>query len=112
MLQEVPLNRQALGTTTYEKVIDTQFREFVIEEPAAVPEPTVDEFFQLYEDLFFEIPITGEINSHEYLVKRSSEYIGNEFLSDNEKALLEEINSLRQQLLESNQILADVSKLT
>ena len=72
---------------------------------------TVEQFFNKYEQLFFDIPINGEINSHEYLVKRSSDYVGASVLSENEKALIDEINSLRQQLLEANKSLVDVSKL-
>ncbi len=112
MSQTVKLLRQVLGTNTYSKVIDTQFTQLVSPAPAAEAAPTVEEFFQLYDQLFFQIPVTGEINSHEYLVKTSSEYIGGDIISDNEKALLEEINSLRQQLLEANQSLIDISKLT
>jgi hypothetical protein len=59
-------------------------------------------FFDAYEDLFFQIPATGDVNSHEYLVKRSTEYLGGGVLTDNEKAYIEEINSLRQQLLEAS----------
>jgi hypothetical protein len=37
--------------------------------------PTVSEFFDDYDILFFEIPKSGS-NSHEVLIERSSEYIG------------------------------------
>ena len=112
MSETVNLLRQVLGANTYPKVIDTAFTEFVAPAPTPVAEVTVEDFFKLYDTLFFQIPVTGEINSHEYLVKTSSEYIGGDIISDNEKALLEEINSLRQQLLEANQSLIDISKLT
>lgn len=112
MAETVTLSKEVLGTSTYTKVVDTQFREFTntVDSPQTVV--TVEQFFQYYEDLFFQIPVTGEFNSHEYLVKRSSEYIGGEIISDNEKALLEEINNLRQQLLEANKSLVDISKIT
>jgi hypothetical protein len=29
----------------------------------------------MYNDLFYDIPELGDINSHEYLIKKSSEYI-------------------------------------
>jgi hypothetical protein len=36
---------------------------------------TLTQFFQAYDDLFFEIPCKNwEFNSHEDLIKRSSEY--------------------------------------
>lgn len=112
MSETVKLIRQVLGANTYPKVIDTRFTQLVPPEPIPEEAVTVEQFFQLYDELFFQIPVTGEINSHEYLVKTSAEYIGGDVISDNEKALLEEINSLRQQLLEANQSLIDISKLT
>jgi hypothetical protein len=112
MAEELNLSRQVYSTSTYTRVVDTQFRELVaptepVEEPV-----TIDRFFELYDELFFQIPVTGEENSHEYLVKRSSEYIGGEVLTDNEKALIDEINSLRQQLLEANKNIIDISSIT
>lgn len=112
MGEELNLTRRVYGTSTYTRVIDTQFNQLVL---PGVPEEesvTVDRFFELYDQLFFEIPITGEINSHEYLVRRSGDYIGGEILTDNEKALIDEINSLRQQLLEANKSIVDISSIT
>ena len=111
MAEELNLYREVYGQNTYRRVVDTEFRQLV--EPAAPEEETftVERFFQLYEQLFFEIPITGEVNSHEYLVRTSSEYIGGAVITDNEKALIQEINSLRQQLLEANTNLIEISKL-
>ena len=112
MTEKVELLKQVLGSSTYNKVVNTDFVEFV-KPPTPVETPvTVEQFFQYYEELFFQIPVTGEFNSHEYLVKRSSEYIGGDIISDNEKALLEEINNLRQQLLDTNKNLVDISNLT
>ena len=50
--------------------------------------------------LFYEIPVFGPTNSHEYLVKTSGEYIN--FDEDNEiiAALQKEIAQLRQDLLQ------------
>ncbi len=105
MPQEVKLVKEVYGRNTFTRVVDTSFSELYNPAPAsaAVPQQlTVDEFFDLYNELFFEIPATGEVNSHEYLVARSTEYLGGGVLTDNEKAYIEEINSLRQQLLEAN----------
>ena len=112
MAEELNLSKRVYGTSTYTKVIDTQFRQLVLPaEPEEEP-VTVDRFFELYEQLFFEIPVTGDVNSHEYLVRRSGEYIGGEILTDNERALIDEINSLRQQLLEANKSIVDISSIT
>lgn len=105
MQQEVKLVKEVYGRNTYTRVIDTSFTELFIPTTASLApgsELSVEAFFDAYNNLFFQIPATGEINSHEYLVKRSTEYLGGGVLSDNEKAYIEEINSLRQQLLEAN----------
>ena len=104
MSEEVKLVKEVYGRTTYTRVIDTSFSELYIAPVTASgsinPQASVEAFFDLYNSLFFEIPATGEFNSHEYLVKRSTEYIGGGVLTDNEKVYIEEINALRQQLLE------------
>lgn len=112
MKEQLNLSKQVYGTATYTRVIDTQFTQLVPPVEAIEESVSVDRFFELYDELFFEIPVTGEINSHEYLVRRSGEYIGGEILSDNEKALIDEINSLRQQLLEANKSIVDISSIT
>jgi len=112
MSQEINLYKEVYGQNTYKRVVDTQFTQLVQATTDQIEEDdTVERFFELYEQLFFQIPLTGEINSHEYLVNRSSEYLGGSVITDNEKALIQEINSLRQQLLEANTNLIEISKL-
>lgn len=113
MNQEVNLIKEVYGRNTYTRVIDTSFSELYtpVTASAITEEVTVEQFFDLYDQLFFQIPATGEVNSHEYLVKRSTEYLGGSVLTDNERAYIEEINSLRQQLLEANQNYLNLSKV-
>ena len=113
MEQELNLVKEVYGRNTYVRVVDTSFSELYV--PAAtqvdVPIITVEQFFDYYNDLFFEIPAMGEVNSHEYLVKRSGEYLGGGVVSDTERAYIDEINSLRQQLLEANQNYSNLSNI-
>ena len=105
MSQEVKLVKEVYGRNTFTRVVDTSFSELYTPATASAAisqQITVDQFFDLYNELFFEIPATGELNSHEYLVARSTEYLGGGVLTENEKAYIEEINALRQQLLEAN----------
>jgi hypothetical protein len=112
MSERVDLVKQIKGINTYSKVIDSQFTELISVEPTTAETiPTVDEFFNLYDQLFLNIPISGEINSHEYLVARSTEYIGGSFIDPEKAALIEEINSLRQQLLEIGETFLTTDKL-
>jgi len=105
MAEEVKLIKEVYGRNTFTRVVDTSFSELYtpVTASAALPQQiTIDEFFDLYNELFFDIPATGELNSHEYIAARSTEYLGGGVLTDGEKAYIEEINSLRQQLLEAN----------
>ena len=103
MSEQVKLVKEVYGRNTYVRVVDTSFSELYSPVTASVQpgiNTSVELFFDAYDELFFQIPATGELNSHEYLVKRSTEYLGGGVVSDTEKAYIEEINSLRQQLLE------------
>jgi hypothetical protein len=62
----------------------------------------------MYEDLYFQIPAEGETNSHEYLIRRSSEIfqLGQDIT--NLQPLLDEIGDLRVQLLEASNRIFDL----
>jgi prefoldin subunit 5 len=55
--------------------------------------------------------VSGSINSHTYLVEQSQQYIGGSVIDAEKQALIEEINSLRQQLLDLNQSFTDINSL-
>jgi len=75
-------------------VTDTSFTSFVppvnVIEPV-VSIPNVDEFFNNYNVLFYQIPQTGT-NSHETLIQQSCEYIGLDL-----QQLLDQLNFLQEQ---------------
>jgi hypothetical protein len=109
MSQQVQLTKKVYGRGLYPQVIDTNFSQ-LIPPTASTPQAlTVPEFFEAYDNLFYEIPIEGDINSHTYLVARSSEYIGTTVQNDELNGLLEEINSLRQELLDANKTILDLT---
>jgi hypothetical protein len=110
MEQKASLLKEVFNKNQYKQVIDTSFSQLVPPTSSIPPEvlPTVDDFFQDYDSLFFQIPKTGE-NSHEELIIRSTDYIGYQPLNDEIQALTEEITSLRTQLLETRQQLADLA---
>jgi hypothetical protein len=105
----VNLNRQVFDKTKFNETIDTSFTQLVTQ-----PDPTffdlnlatVEDFFTLYEKFFFQIPKEGEVNSHTYLIKESSDYVGFQVNSEDIQALLDEIAQLRQEnlLLRQEQI--------
>jgi len=110
-MDKINLNKKVYSKNQYEKVIDTKFSQLATS-PSDLPPPsntiTVEEFFQNYNDIFFQIPKLGVTNSHEYLIKTSSEYINFTPLNDEIQALIEEIDNLQQQNLELNQKLIEL----
>jgi hypothetical protein len=113
MATEVSLVREIRGISTYSKAIDTSFTELVPPTIEVTEEDvTVERFFEIYEQLFFNIPTEGEINSHKYLVERSTQYLGGSIFDAEKAALVEEINALRQQLLELGNTYDTVNNIT
>jgi len=111
MVEVIKLNKTVYDKGDYPKVIDIEFSQLI--QPSSsisIPTPTVDEFFELYNTLFFEIPIDGEINSHKELIKRSTEYVGETQNTDEIDLLLDEINQLRLELLEAQQTINDLTQ--
>ena len=101
------LNKTVYQKNIYENVIDTSFVSNT-PPPPLEDTVTVEQFFTLYSKVFYDIPVEGEINSHEYLVKRSSEYANFETTNNDIQALIDEINILQQQNLELNQQLVNL----
>lgn len=111
-MANVEMVKEIYGLNTYSKAIDTRFTELVQPVQAATSSAiTVDQFFQYYDNLFFNIPVEGSINSHTYLVERSQQYIGGSVIDAEKQALIEEINSLRQQLLDVNQAFTNINDI-
>ncbi len=109
-MEQITFVKKVRGLNTYPAVIDTEFTELVSPvQESTVETVTVERFFELYDQLFFDIPVDGELNSHAYLVQRSTQYLGTNAVDAEKQALIEEINSLRSQLtdLNSNFMLAN-----
>lgn len=103
MSENVNLNKQVYDKNAYNKVIDTSFKQLGVQtiQEQLNQQPTIDSFFAMYNELFYNIPELGATNSHEYLIKTSSEYIN--YSADQEliNALQAEIAQLRIDLLDS-----------
>ena len=109
-MAQVDLNKTVFEKRQYQKVIDTSFTQLIpIQITSSVDTISVDQFFNYYNELFFDIPKLGEVNSHEYLIKTSQEYVGTTFQSDNIQALIDEVTFLRQQNLEFTQQLQTIN---
>jgi hypothetical protein len=109
-MSQIPVQKTVFNKDTYGRVIDTQFSQLLNQGVAETNSFSIDDFFQLYEDLFYQIPKEGDTNSHMYILQREADYLGISISQDDVQALLNEITSLRQQVLETQQIVNDLTK--
>ena len=109
MAEEINLNKEVFNKRAYLKTIDTSFRELGVStvQEQITAQPTVQEFFDLYNTLFYNINEFGPTNSHEFLIKTSQEYIGFEEENEIIELLQAEIATLRTELLNAQKQLAD-----
>lgn len=106
MDRKVDIKKTVFDRDGYKKTIDRNFKFYKDPEPLIDPD-TVEELFRLYDKLYMLIPIEGQNTSHQYLVERSSELYQIDSQLENIQPLLDEVASLRGQILEGNrQILA------
>ena len=103
-MENVNLNRQVFNKQKFNDTVDTTFSELGVQEQDLnffdLNLATVDDFFILYNKLFFEIPKEGAINSHTFLVKESGDYVGSQQVNEEIQALLQEISDIREENLE------------
>jgi len=101
MEQKVDTQKNVFDKNQYVKTIDTSFKELGVTTISddIQSQPTTEQFFELYNQLFYDISPTGETNSHEFLVQQSGEYINFEANSEEIRALQDEIANLREELL-------------
>ena len=86
-----------------QSVLDRAFREFGQIEEEQDSKTSIEQFFRSYEDLYYLIPATGSVNSHQYLVEKSSELYTPEQAAVNIQPLLDEITLLRSQSVSDQQ---------
>jgi hypothetical protein len=101
MEQKIDTKKNVFDKNQYLKAINTSFREFGVTTISddLQSQPTIEQFFELYNQLFYDIPPNGETNSHEFLIQQSGEYINFEANSEEIQALQDEIANLREELL-------------
>lgn len=101
MDRKVDIKKTVFNRDGYKSTIDRNFKFYKVPEPLIDPD-TVEELFRLYDKLYMLIPIEGENTSHQYLVERSSELYQIDAQLENIQPLLDEVASLRGQILEGN----------
>jgi hypothetical protein len=100
-MAKVDLRKTVYNRDQFSRVVGgREFTTFIVEDEAAF---SVQDFFEQYDNLFLSIPVFGDTNTHEYLVRRSSELVGFQRTTEDIQPLLDEISNLRDQLLQTRQ---------
>jgi len=102
-MDNINLNRTVFNKDSFDQTVNKNFTQLTSSlDPTFfdVNLATVDDFFILYDKFFYDIPKFGELNSHEYIINQSSEYINYTKNSEDIQILLDEIASLRQEILD------------
>ena len=111
-MSQIPIEKTVFDKDAFGNVIDTQFHQLLNNTSEDTPVFTIEDFFELYEQLFYQIPKEGDINSHRYILEKEADYLGVIINQDDIQALLEEITNLRQQVLDTQTALDEISKLS
>jgi polyhydroxyalkanoate synthesis regulator phasin len=114
-MSQIPIQKTVFDKDLFNRVINTQFNQLINQnaiQGEETPSFSIDDFFSLYEQLFYQIPRDGEINSHQYILQREADYLGITINQDDIQALLNEITSLRQQVLDLQSLSSQLSSLT
>lgn len=102
-MTNLPIVKQVFSKKAFSDTINTTFTELNAPIPTLdIPTlPSITEFFQYYQALFYDIPKFGETDSHQYLILSSQDYIGSENVNNEViDALLAELTELRQENVE------------
>ena len=109
MANQVKVAKTIYSLQSFNNVVDTSFSQLTGTPPPetpVTPDLTVPQFFNEYDILFYEIPLSGSDESHLALATRSLEYLGFslEDLQNEISELREENVSLKNQILLTSQI--------
>ena len=110
-MSQIPIEKQVFDKDQYGRVINTQFSQ-LLNQQQSEPTPvfTLDDFFELYDQLFYQIPKEGDTNSHRFILQKEADYLGVIINQVDIQALLDEITLLRQQVLDTQTTLNDLQK--
>lgn len=111
-MAQISFDKSVFSKGEFDKLVNRNFNQLI--NTSTSPEDTsftLDDFFQIYENLFIQIPKEDDINSHRYMMNRSAEYLGIKLADETDiQALLNEITVLRNDLLASNKTLSELNK--
>ena len=110
-MANISFNSKSFSRDNFEKLVDTRFKQLLKPSTGTDTSFTIDEFFTLYDDLFYQISPEGDVQSHRFILNKTAEYLGVKINEEsNIQALLDEITLLKQELLDANKSLGSINK--
>lgn len=103
---KVEFEKRVYDSKAFNEVVDRSFQEFGQAPTESVK--TVEQFFRDYEDLYYQIPVTGSVNSHQYLVEKSSLLYKMEEALIDVQPLLDEITVLKNQVIQDQKTIVEL----
>ena len=96
------LTKQVFDKNKFKETVDVTFSQLGVEnqvDPSFfdVSLATLEDFWILYDQFFYDIPKEGDTNSHAYLARTSGEYANYEFIQEQIQELLDEIAEIRME---------------
>lgn len=110
MSTKINLYKEVRDRDEFVKTVNTNFTQLSQTNPQQefIKQPSVKEFFNLYNTLFYQIPPQGPL-SHQTLIEQSAEYVKFDPNDEIIQQAQAEIDLLRDDLLEANK---EISELT
>jgi hypothetical protein len=105
MKENISIRKNVYSIKNYTNVINTEFSELTTSN--SDQEPSIDEFFDMYNELYFTIPLEGDL-SHTAIVRKSNQLLNFEDPRDSQIIELQNtIQDLEQRLLEADNEVPD-----
>ena len=109
MAEQITIKKTIYSATSINNIINTNFTQLAktTKESPVTLDMSINDFFSKYDELFYEIPLSGSDQSHLVLATRSLEYLD---LSIDD--LQNEINFLREENIDLKNQIYTSSKIT
>jgi hypothetical protein len=107
----IPIKSKVFNKDSFSKIIDNQFKQLINNNSENDNlEFSLEDFFIIYEQLFYQIPKEGESNSHQYIINKEADYLGITLNNEDVQALLNEITVLRQEITSAQQTIQSLNE--